>query len=350
VLVNTILVLTGTLRSVGAVAVLWLVAPTIEAFLAWQVVASIAGCGAFLAAMWYSLPKHTEHARFRGHILYGIWKYAAAIAANAIIGVVLTQLDKVILSRMLTLKMFAYYSLASTVASAIWMIIIPFNSAIFPHFVQLHEMGHDQEFRTLFHRASQLLSTALLPVCAFIIVFPKEILFLWMHDPDVVENCHLIVRFLVFGTMLNGIASIPGYAATAFGWPQLITYTNAIQAVVIIPVIVGLVYWLQGVGAAIAWAVLNSTYVIFMVPCFFYRFLGEEQRMWYLRDEAMPAVVAFLFCIASSLLAPASLTQTALFFYLMATWITASLASLLSLTHVRNLAYSYWQGRFPREL
>jgi len=88
VLVNAILVLTGTLRSVGAILVLWLVSPTIEAFLAWQVISSIIGSGLLLAAMWYSLPKHAERARFRGNILYGVWKYAAAISANIHIGVV----------------------------------------------------------------------------------------------------------------------------------------------------------------------------------------------------------------------------------------------------------------------
>jgi O-antigen/teichoic acid export membrane protein len=179
-------------------------------------------------------------------------------------------------------------------------------------------------------------------------VFPKEILFLWVRDVNVVENCHLIVSFLVFGTMMNGMASIPGYAATAFGWPQLITYTNAIQAVVVVPLIVGLVYWLQGVGAAIAWALLNSTFIVFTVPCFFYRYIREEQRVWYFRDEAVPAVIAFLICMASSSLAPASLTPIATLCYLMATWVAAFLASILSLTHVRNLAYSYWQTCFQK--
>lgn len=348
VLVNTILVLTGTLRSVGAVLVLWLVSPTIEAFLAWQVVASSVGSGTFLAAMWCNLPKYEEHPRFRTHILYGVWKYAAAIAANAIIGVALTQLDKVILSRMLTLKMFGYYSIAATVASAVWMIIIPFNTAIFPHFVQIHEMKQSEELRTLFHRSSQILSVLLFPVCALLIVFSREILLLWMHDPFVVENCHLIVSLLVFGTMLNGIASIPGYSATAFGWPQLTTYTNIVQAIVIVPLIIGLVYRFQGVGAAMAWVVLNSTYVIFMVPIFFRRYLTEEQGMWYLRDVAAPALAAFLICLFSLLIAPAMHTRLVISAWLTVTGIVAIVVIGLTLPHVRRLMCSLCYARFYR--
>lgn len=349
VLANVVLILTVTLRCVGAILVLWLVSPTIEVFFVWQAVSSIVGSVAFLVAMWCSLPKHVERARFRGNILYGVWKFATAISANAIIGIVLTQLDKVILSRMLTLKMFGYYSLAATVASAIWMIIVPFNSAVFPRFVQLYEMEQSQELRILFHRSSQILSIVLLPVCALLIVFSREILFLWMHDPSVVENCHLIVSLLVFGTMLNGIASIPGNSASAFGWPQLITYTNAIQAVVIIPLIVSLVYQLQGVGAAIAYVVMNSTYVIFMVPIYFRRYFREERGKWYLIDVAVPAFAAFSICTFSLLIAPAIHTALAISGWLTVTGIMAIVATGLTLPHVRNLVYSLYHERLCRQ-
>jgi O-antigen/teichoic acid export membrane protein len=249
---------------------------------------------------------------------------------------------------MLTLKMFGYYSLAATVASVIWMIIIPFNTAVFPRFVQLHEMKRSQELSTLFHRSSQILSFVLLPVCALLIVFSREILFLWMRDPSVVENCHLIVSILVFGTMLNGIASIPGYSASAFGWPQLITYTNAIQAVVIVPVIIGLVYWLQGVGAAIAWVALNSTYILFMAPIYFRRYFKKEKRQWYHRDVAMPALVAFSICLLSLVIAPAIHRPLVLLGWLTVTGMMAIVVTGLTLPHVRSLAYSWCDGPLCR--
>ena len=340
VLVNVILIVTGTLRSLGAILILWLVSPTIEAFLAWQVVASIIGSAAFFVALWLSLPKHQSSARFRGNILVGVWKYAAAISANVIVGIVLTQLDKVVLSKMLSLEMFGYYSLATTVGSAIWMIILPFNSAIFPRFVQLHEAAQTDELRLFFHRASQFLSLVLFPVCALMIVFSREILSLWLHDPAVVRQCHLIVSLLVFGTMLNGIASVPGYSACAFGWPQLITYTNLIQAIVIIPLIVGMVYWLQGIGAAIAWVVLNSTYVLFMAPIYFRRFFGEERSAWYLRDIVVPAGVAFSICSLSLFLVPKMQAPIGIWSMLIVTGLMTALATGLTLPHVRSMACS----------
>jgi hypothetical protein len=163
-----------------------------------------------------------------------------------------------------------------------------------------------------------------------------------MNDPSGVENCHLILSFLVFGTMLNGIASIPGYSATAFGWPHLITYANAIQAIFIIPLVIGLVYWLQGLGAAIAWVVLNATYVIFMVPIYFRRYLREEQGKWYLRDVAAPTVATYSICLLSLSIAPALQSGWAISSWLAATGMMAIIVSGLTLPHVRRLAYSWY--------
>ena len=344
VLVNAILIVTGTLRSGGSILVLWLVSPTIEAFLVWQVASGVVGCAVFIIAMWTSLPKHEQLPRFRRQIIYDIWKYAAAIAANGLIGIILTQIDKIILSKMLTLKMFAYYSIAATVASAIWMIIIPFNTALFPRFVQIHEMKLKAELNTLFHRSSQLLSILLFPVCALLIIFSREILQLWMHDPAISENCHMIVSLLVIGTMLNGVASIPGYSAAAFGWPQLITYTNVIQAIVIIPSIVILVHIFQGVGAAIAYILMNCTYILFMVPLYFHRYLKVEMKRWYLFDIAVPAVMAFSICMLSFLIAPVIHTPIVTVGWLAFTGMMAMFATALTLPRMRSMVYAWYNA------
>jgi len=342
VLVNSILVLTGTIRGGGAILILRLVSPTIQAFFAWQVAMSIVGSIVFLLVMWSNLPLASERPIFRYHIISEVWKYAAAISVNGIIGIVLSQLDKIILSKMLSLRMFAYYSIAGTATAAIWMIIGPFNSAIFPHLVRLHEKSEPEELSRQFHLYSQVLSLCLFPVSAILILFSREILLLWMKDPSIVENTHLIFSLLVFGTMLNGIVSVPACSAPAFGWPLLVTYTNSIQAIVIIPLIIGMVYWLQGVGAAIAWIVLNSTYVLFMVPLFFRRFLAREKRQWYWQDILVPAVVAFSICTVSQLVSPRMNSPITKLGWISVTGMIAFVSTGLTLRSIRSLVSNKW--------
>lgn len=343
VFANGILMVVGTFRSVGGVLVLWQISPTIEAFLTWQIIVGVLGSVALFIALWHSLPKSSECSQFNPEILRGVWKYAVAISATAIIGVILGQLDKIILIKMLPLKAFGYYALAGAVASIIWSVIAPFNTAVFPHFVQLYSIGTDSELQAFFHRSSQFLSLLLLPVSAILIVFSREILTLWTHNPIVANNSHLIASLLVTGIMLNGLSSLSANAATAFGWPQLLMRTNAAQAIVIIPLIVGMVYWLQGIGAAIAWVVLNSMYTIFLVPRFFGRYMRGEQKKWYLSDVAFPSLAAFSVSFISFMLLPKTLSPIAMWSWLAITGMLSIWITGFVMSSVRSWAYSWWK-------
>ncbi|MDP4207570.1 MAG: oligosaccharide flippase family protein [Bacteroidota bacterium] len=342
VLVNIILTFIGTLRGIGAILVLWLVSPTIEAFFIWQAISSLVGSVAFYISIWICLSKSQKKAKFNISILKGIWKYALAISTSSIIGIILSQLDKIILSKMLTLKMFGYYSLAATFASSIWMIIIPYVNALFPRLVQLNELSKTQNLKSLFHHSSQLLSLLLFPIVAIFVCFSHKILLLWTNDPIIAENSYLIVDFLVLGIMLNGTATLPSNCATAFGWPTLVTYTNLIQAIIIVPLIIIMVNWMRGIGASIAWLVMNSTYIIFMVPIFFRSYLTHEKLKWYLNDIGIPLITAFLVCLISLIIEPHLHAKSAIIIWILITLLISFFATGMSLSFIRRFVYNHF--------
>ena len=125
VLLNIINACMSTLRGAGAVLILWLVSPTIQVFLLWQIVISI--INAFFLAMfiWRRLPRGDNKAVFQKQLLKGIWRFTAGMSGISILAVILTQLDKVILSKILSLEMFGYYMLASMVAMSLGRLFTP---------------------------------------------------------------------------------------------------------------------------------------------------------------------------------------------------------------------------------
>ncbi len=304
VLVNKLLIILGTVRGLGAVAVLWLISSKIDIFFIWQSIISLVGSIVFLFALWSNLPKTNIKSVFRISILFEIWSYAAAISLNAIIGMIMSQLDKILLSTLLSLKLFAYYSIASTVASALWMIINPFNNAVFPKLVELISKDNYQRLKNFFHEMSQILSLLLLPIGFILIFYSKEILLVWLNDPVIAENTYLIMSFLVLGTLLNGLNSMPIYSANAYGWPMLMTYSNLFQSIFIIPLIIFMVNEFSAIGASIAWVIMNSTYLIITIPIFFRRFLKDEVKKWYYKDVLIPLFFSLLTCCISKLIAP----------------------------------------------
>ena len=61
---------------------------------------------------------------FQKQLLKGIWRFTAGMSGISILAVILTQLDKVILSKMLSLEMFGYYTLASMVAMSLGVFLL----------------------------------------------------------------------------------------------------------------------------------------------------------------------------------------------------------------------------------
>ncbi len=64
VLLNGINVVMATFRGLGAVLILWLVSPTVEAFFSWQIVVSVVHIGLIVFFLWRSLPYAAEAPRF----------------------------------------------------------------------------------------------------------------------------------------------------------------------------------------------------------------------------------------------------------------------------------------------
>lgn len=344
VTVNAIVSLVGTFRGVGAVLVLWLVSPTIGAFFGWQVAVAAAGTLACSVALWGSMPPSGERARFRPELLRGVWRFAAFMFGNAMLGVLLTQLDKVILSRMVPLEQFGYYALAGTVASLAWSVIIPVNAAIFPRFTQLVQVKDEAGLTTLFHQGCQFLAVALLPVAVTVAFFPSELIFLWTRNATTALNASTVLAFLVAGTTLNGLASIPVYLRVASGWPQLTMYTNLAAVFVITPLTIYLVKRYGVVGGAAAWMALNSIYLLVSAPIMFRRLLRGEVWKWYLRDIALPLLVVLAAAGASRLLSgtvrPGLWTAVHLFL----TWFAATILAACVLPLVRSWLFGQIAG------
>jgi O-antigen/teichoic acid export membrane protein len=345
--VNIIIAGSGTVRAGGAVLLLWLVWPDIRIFFLWQIVVSAISTAASAVLLRRNIPVSDRSGRFRLSIVRELWRYAAAVSANSFVGTLLSQLDKAILSKMLTLTMFGYYTVACTAASAIWSVIVPFNSAVFPQFVKLNEQREEETLRLFFHKSSQALSVLLLPLCLVLAFFSREILLLWTSRPEVAEYAHTVVSILVLGTMLNGMVSVPSYAASAFGWPQLIAVTNWVQAFMLVPLIWFLASRYGAVGAAVAWLVQNSIYLLVMTPIFFRRYLREEQSAWYLNDQLVPLLLVSGTVWALSAAIPPRGSKLGTVVWLTFTWMLATAVAALSVPYVRLAFWTFCRARTP---
>jgi O-antigen/teichoic acid export membrane protein len=244
-------------------------------------------------ALWRSLPAGYERPRFRIPIWHSVWRFAAGMSGISATVLVLTQLDRIILSKMLSLELFGYYTLAWTVANGLTILTGSVFTVVFPIFSQRVALGDINGLRVLYHRCCQLISVLILPVAILVALFAREILVIWIQNPVTVANTHFLVSLLIIGTALNGLMNMPYALQLAHGWTSLAFYTNVISLIILIPLLVVATSKYGALGAATVWIVLNGGYVLFSLQLMHRRLLKGEQWRWYFEDVGLPLVVAF---------------------------------------------------------
>jgi O-antigen/teichoic acid export membrane protein len=288
VLLNVINISIGTLRGAGAVLILWLVSPTIQAFFLWQIVTSAINIFLLVLFLWRRLPLGDNKAVFQKQLLKGIWRFTAGMSGIAILATILTQLDKVILSKMLSLEMFGYYTLASMVAMSLVRFFTPVFYSIYPRFTQLVSIDDQDGLKQLYHKSCQFMSVLILPIAIVIALFSYEILLLWTQDPATAGKTHLLVSILICGTAINGLMGMPYALQLAFGWTKLSVFKNIIAVILLVPLIIYMTKHYGATGAASVWFVLNMGYVFFEIPIMHRRLLRKEKWRWYWQDVCYP--------------------------------------------------------------
>lgn len=339
VLLNVINISIGTLRGAGAVLILWLVSPTIQAFFLWQIVTSAINIFLLALFLWRRLPLGDNRAVFQKQLLKGIWKFAAGMSGISILAVILTQLDKVILSKMLSLEMFGYYMLASVVAMSLGRFFTPVFYSIYPRFTQLVSIDDQDGLKRLYHKSCQFMSVLILPAAIVIALFSYEIILIWTQNQATAEKTHLIVSILICGTAINGLMNLPYALQLAFGWTKLSVFKNIIAVILLVPLIIYMTKHYGATGAAIAWFALNMGDIVFVIPIMHRRLLRKEKWRWYLQDVGLPLVAGMFIAGAGRIFIRGPMSQFMMLLYLI---VISALTLTIAAFTTRNEGMAIW--------
>ena len=284
----------STLRYGGVIAVLVFVSPTISAFFLWQAVISIVSVLVYATKLYQFLPKAAGRAHFSHSALMGVLGFASGVLGVNVLSVVLTQLDKVLLSRLLSLESFGYYMLATVVAASLSIVIGPITQALYPRMVELVSAQDDRGFAEVYHLGAQLVSLISVSIMPVLFFFPEGALYLWSGDMPLAKEVAPIMAPLVLGSFLNGLMWMPYQSQLATGWTRLSLVVNFCAVCFLVPMILWLVPIYGAIAAAWSWVVLNMAYILILVHFMHQRILPAEKYQWYRSDVCAPAGGAFL--------------------------------------------------------
>ena len=340
VLLNGVNMAMYTVRFAGVLPVLKFVAPTLQAFFAWQAATGLAHVAVLGACLWLSLPKASERPSFNWPLLRSVGKFAVEVWVTTALGMVMTQLDKIILSKMLSLEMFGYYALAGLVVTGFYRLYGSVVAPLYPRLAQLAHAGREVELSLLYHRGCQLLSTLAFAALAVVVFFSPEVLSVWTGSAATASHTALILSLLAVGTSLNGLMQLPYALQLAYGWTRLGLWINMAAAVVLAPLIYFLALHFGAPGAATAWIVLNGGYVSVGIPLMHRLLLHGEMWRWYARDVALPLAGALLIALPVRIWVPLHLPRVELGLALALVLCLAAAAAALMASEIRKDLFS----------
>ena len=280
-------------RSLGAVVVLLFISPTILAFIGWQIAINAVNTGTFAALLWWSLPTGRT-SRFRPKLLIRVWKFAGGVTAIALVSMLLTDLDKLVVSGLVSLEDFGYYTLASRMAGTLYLAATSVFAAMYPALVRLASEQNEVKLAELYHRGAQILSLLVFPAAITAAVFARPLIFAWTGNEHIADNTAPIASLLIIGTAFHCTGYLPYAAQLAHGWTSLAFWTNLSYVPVTTVLLVVFTKRFGGEGAAVVWLLITTSYYATQIPLMHRTILKFHARQWYINDIGIPLVACSL--------------------------------------------------------
>ena len=280
------------LRWAGAVVVLAEVEASIGAFFLWQGLVSVVSVLVLARQTYRYLPKAGRPARFDWVAIRAIRRFAGGVAAMFVLGRVLTQLDKLLLSALLPLHSFGVYMLAVAVSEALNFLATPIATATSPRLTELVAHTDQSAVISTYHRASQWVAALLVPPALVMAVFAEPLLWAWAGDRALAREAAPLLSLLALGTMFNGFMHMPYMAQLAHGWTALGVRLNFLAFALLVPTLFWAVPRFGAIAGAWIWLALALIRVTIGIHFMHRKILQGEQWQWYGRAVGLPLIVA----------------------------------------------------------
>ncbi|MBF0448649.1 MAG: oligosaccharide flippase family protein [Magnetococcales bacterium] len=346
VLLNVVTSLMMTLRGVGAVGILVWISPTIEAFFLWQGFISIITVLVLARYTYRTIPISVGCGRFSLKVLSEIWQFAGGMLAITLTGLLLAQIDNIMLSSLLSLEAYGHYVFSVTVASGLYVFVTPISKAFYPRFSELLAKNKYQDLVGSYHDAAQMVSV-LMGSASLVLIFCSDIfLELWLHDTDLSHQLAPLVSIIALKVFLNGLMWIPYQMQLAYGWTSLTNKIHIVAIVIIVPAILWVVPRYGMIGAAWVGVGLNVAHVFISVNFMFGKILVGEKLRWYFQDVFFPLLAATLCVLGAKSIYDPNMGGILKLFWLFAVSASACFVAGVTAPTTRRLIAGLFKGMF----
>jgi O-antigen/teichoic acid export membrane protein len=291
--VNTIVV---TLASIVVIPILMYIKASIQTYFIVQLISVVVELILLVSFSMKLMPANTPEINNISKVgeFRSVLKFAFGIAFTSSIWILVTQLDKLILSKVLPISEYGYFSLGVLAASGVNMVGGPIRQSVLPRLTKLYAENNQTQFLQLYRSATQVVSVVAFSVSAILAYFSTDILTLWVKDESIALKASFILQLYAVTNALLAVGSFPSLLQYAKGELRLHILGQLIFIIFYLPVMYYCVLHYGSMGAAWAWFGGNLLYLIVWIPITNAKVQPGINKQWFTKDVLLIFAPCFL--------------------------------------------------------
>ena len=280
----------ATFRLPGSILLLMLVNGDLTWFFSYQLIVACIE-QVLVTAKFYSLmPPKSERIKFDYGELKRLTPFVGSVAYTGTLWALSTQIDKIVLSKILTLTEFGYFTLISVVSGGLMMLAVPVGKAVGPRMTALVINNDISAIKIIYGSSTRLLSCVVSAVAITLVIFPYEVMLIWTGDRVVANWSIVVLPQFALGSLILALSSLTYSLQYAYGRLRQHVIYSTVSSLISIPAMaLGAIHW----GAlGVSWVWLSIRFISFLVwvPYVHKVFLPGYHLKWLLRDVLAPVL------------------------------------------------------------
>lgn len=207
--------------------------------------------------------------------------FSLTIAFTSSIWILVTQLDKFVLSGILLLSEYGYFTLAVLVSSGIIQISSPISGIIMPRMSALYATKQYEEMKQVYLNSTQFVAVICVTAGIVLAVLAKQVLYVWTGDMILASETAPILTLYALGNTALALTAFPYYLQYAKGNLRFHLIGNIILLLTLVPVIVFVAKKYGAIGAGWVWFLTHIIYLVFWVSYVHSQIEPKINKEWY---------------------------------------------------------------------
>jgi len=284
---NKVVFVIASLKYIGAFLILAYISNDIELFFEYQMVIAVLEVGILGRRFYYNLPSSIISIKWHEidwRFFYEILPFSMSVAYTSAIQLIVSQFDKLLLSGLLSLKIFGYFSIITIIYGGVISLAIPIFIAFQPRITMLIARESIDEMISLYIDMTQIVTWVVFSTTILIVIYPQEILYLLTGDNKTYIWGGEVLHWYVLGSCAYSIGSCQYYLQNAFGKLRLYVIGLTVSLIVQAPLIYFVTTKYGAIGASQLWFVFSLIWFLGFTLVVHNKFIPRFHFKWLLRD------------------------------------------------------------------